>query len=242
MNKQLENFLNTEELLSFGVLERLIAIIWWLQTHDCVPVEFSKIELANDEAGYAKINRTRERERLRKDPRTTSSDKGASFRIKPSVLRELNDTYTSISGRRELPKSNSLIEISSFEDTRGYIVKVVKQINLSYDYSLYNCCAVMIRRLLETLVIETYEKLGRADELKGRDGHFLMFSGLINILENDASLNIGRQSMAGLKSFKLTADSSAHNRRFNASRKDIDDKIDGIRLAVSELRQLAFDK
>jgi hypothetical protein len=44
---------------------------------------------------------------------------------------------------------------------------VVEQINKSYDIELWDCCAVMCRRLLETLIIEVYEKLGRANEIKG---------------------------------------------------------------------------
>ena len=37
------------------------------------------------------------------------------------------------------------------------------------------------------------------------------------------------------------ADSSAHNRRFIATKKIIDDKIDGVKLAVVELKNLAFN-
>jgi hypothetical protein len=42
----------------------------------------------------------------------------------------------------------------------------------SYDATLWDCTAVMCRRLLETSIIEVYEKLGRAPEFKGRDGNF----------------------------------------------------------------------
>jgi hypothetical protein len=135
-----------------------------------------------------------------------------------------------------------LFALDDFRDTRGYIEKVVQQINVSYDTQLYDCCAVMVRRLLETLNIENNEAKKRADEIKGSDNHFMMFSGLLGFLEKDKTINLGRQTMAGLSDFKKIADSSAHNRAFNASKKNIDDKIDGVKLAVVELRQLAFDK
>ena len=35
--------------------------------------------------------------------------------------------------------------------------KVLSQINGSYDCALFDCTAVMCRRLLETLIIEAYE-------------------------------------------------------------------------------------
>jgi hypothetical protein len=64
-----------------------------------------------------------------------------------------------------------------FKGTRGYIERVIYQLNVSYSYGLYDCCTVMCRRLFETLIIEVYEGAGRADELKGGDGNFKMFCG-----------------------------------------------------------------
>lgn len=242
MDKELLEFLHHSEINSLTVGNRLIAIIWWHHKNGQTPVEFSQILSESNEAGFPPINHTREKAKLRDDKRTSTQNRGISFRIVPSAVAKLDDIYNDLIGIKNLPKSNSVFEQSAFESTRGYIEKVVQQINVSYDIGLYDCCAVMVRRLLETLIIEVYEKLGRADDLKGADGNFLMFSGLLGILDKDKTLNIGRQSMAGLKSFKLIADSSAHNRRFTASNKDISDKLDGVRLATAELRQIAFDK
>lgn len=142
---------------------------------------------------------------------------------------------------KPIPESNTLFDTQEFSN-KDYIKKVVIQINASYDRGLYDCCAVMIRRLLETLIIESYENLGRAKELKDSNGHFVNLSGLISFLDNDSDINVARNTMKGLKGFKKIADSSAHNRRHNASQKDIDDKIGDIQLAVKELLVLAFPK
>lgn len=242
MDKELLEFLHHAEIHSLAVPDRLIAIIWWHHNSGNIPVEFAQIQAESNLAGFPALNASREKGKLRNDKRTSSLNKGASFRLAPSAIASLNEQYRELVQIKNLPKSDTVFEQSSFNDTRDYIAKVVQQINVSYDMGLYDCCAVMIRRLLETMIIEVYEKLGRSDDLKGNDGHFLMFSGLLNILENDRSINLGRQSVAGLKSFKKIADSSAHNRRFNASRKDISDKFDGVRLAIVELRQIAFNK
>ena len=53
--------------------------------------------------------------------------------------------------------------------TRGYLERIAYQLNASYDHYLYDCCAVMCRRILETLIIEIYEK-----ELKERSRRFLV--------------------------------------------------------------------
>jgi hypothetical protein len=97
----------------------------------------------------------------------------------------------------------------------------------------------MCRRLLETLIIEAYEADGRANHLKGNDGYFMMFSSLLTVLEGDAKFHFGRSALQGLKDFKKLGDLSAHNRRFNATRHDLDRIRDGLRVAVEELVHLA---
>ena len=97
----------------------------------------------------------------------------------------------------------------------------------------------MCRRLLETLIIETYERSGRATDIKGSDDQFMMLNGLITFIEADSSIHLGRNAAKGLKDFKQLGDLSAHNRRFNARRNDIDRVRDGLRVASEELLHLA---
>jgi hypothetical protein len=122
---------------------------------------------------------------------------------------------------------------------RKYLEKLVWQLNSSYDAQLYDCCAVMCRRLLETLIIEVYEHCGRASKIKGPDGHFLMLNGLATFFENDKAFNVSRSALQGLRDFKKLGDLSAHSRRFNAHKEDIDRVRDGLRVAVQELVHLA---
>lgn len=227
---------------NLGNTDRLVAQLWWHNRHGTQGVEFTQLLKADHDAGYKALNSTLSKNALKKDNRSSSSDKGKTFRLDVRAVKELDEVYMQLITNKPLPKSNTLFSLSDFQDTRGYIERVIKQINLSYDHQLYDCCTVMIRRFLETLIIEAYEKLGRSNELKNSDDHFMMFAGLLSFLKNDKRVNIGRQTVEGLEGFKRIADSSAHNRRFNASKKDIDDKIDGVKLAVVELRQMAFDK
>jgi hypothetical protein len=97
----------------------------------------------------------------------------------------------------------------------------------------------MCRRLLETLIIEVYEHCGRASEIKGTDGHFLMLNGLATFFESDKAFNMSRNGLKGLRDFKNLGDLSAHNRRFNARKEDIDRVRDGLRVAVEEFVHLA---
>jgi hypothetical protein len=138
-----------------------------------------------------------------------------------------------------LKPSDSILPRELFLNTRGYIEKVVFQINGSYDQGLYDCCAVMCRRLGETLIIETYESQGRAKEIKGADDNFLMLNGLLAVLNKDITIHLGRNAKRGLDSLKDLGDKSAHNRRFNARQPDIDSIKSDFRTAAEELLHLA---
>ncbi len=108
-----------------------------------------------------------------------------------------------------------------------------------YDLALYDCCAVMCRRLIETLIIELYEHRNRAIEIKNKGGNFLMLADLIGHVENDPAINLSRNAKTGLRSLKQLGDLSAHNRRHNAVQNDIDRTRDGLRVGAGELLALS---
>jgi hypothetical protein len=235
-----ESFLGLEQIHKLSIVDRFVALLWWYSHQGRKTVEFQSLVADCVNAGYPSINVSRERKKLRRDRRTTSANEGKSFSIQIRATKDLNEQYISLVKNRPLPNSSTLFDEEFFSNTRGYIRKVIRQINLSYDYQLYDCCAVMLRRLLETLIIELYTNAKRHEELK-KDGNFMMFSGLLLFLENDKSITIGRQTMTALKDFKALADSSAHNPAYNATKKHIDDVIVGVKLGVVELKQRAFD-
>ena len=155
------------------------------------------------------------------------------------MRRTLDSEYAFAIKPKPLTVSDSVLPAELFTSTRDYIERVVEQINKSYDGELWDCCTVMCRRLLETLIIEVYEKLGRAADVKGADGHFKQLNDLINTITADTSINLGRNAVKGLKDFKELGDLSAHNRRFNARQPDIDRVRTGLRVAAEELLHLA---
>jgi len=133
-------------------------------------------------------------------------------------------------------KTEHVIPIFLVKETRGYIEKVANQINGCYESGWYDACAVMIRRLIETLLIEAFEHNGIADEIKDANGNFLPLEDIINrAIAETAKWNLSRDAKRGLPQLKQLGDRSAHNRRFNARRADLDKVIDGVRLIVEEL-------
>ncbi len=233
------DFLHCVTDLTPSITHRAIALLWWYGRDD--PAQGAtprELRDAFESAGYARPNVTRLAAALRRDTRTRRGP-GGTFRLHPDARRALDEEYEDRAGSRPIPISSVVLPRELFVGTRGYIEKVVAQLNASYEYSLFDCCAVMCRRLLETLIIEVYEGAGRAEEIKDQNGHFFMFDGLLKHLENDRSLNLGRNAITGLKDFKRLGDQSAHNRRFNARKSDIDRVGDGLRVVAEELLHLA---
>lgn len=138
-----------------------------------------------------------------------------------------------------IDENSALIPPNLFEDTRQYIEKVVSQINKSHEEGLFDCCAVMCRRLLETLIIEVYEHKQDECKIKGVDDNYLMLSGLISKVESENIFTPSRNLISGLKTVKRLGDLSAHNRRFNARNTDIEQIRTDLRVTSEELLQLS---
>jgi hypothetical protein len=123
--------------------------------------------------------------------------------------------------------------------TRGYLERVVHQINGTYSEAWYDACAVMIRRLVETLIIEAYEAHAIAHKIKNQHGDFMMLGDLVGEMLKEPSWNLGKNAKRALPDLKDVGDKSAHSRRYNAHRQDIDKLIPNLRMVVQELVVLA---
>ena len=136
-------------------------------------------------------------------------------------------------------ETNQIVLISIVRGTRGYIERVVNQVNGCYEKGWFDSCAVMIRRLLETLIIECFEKHEISDKILNKHGDFYYLKDLIDRMLAEKTWNLGRNTKNALPKLKDIGDKSAHSRRFNAQLNDIKDLIPEIRLVVQELVYLA---
>jgi hypothetical protein len=134
-----------------------------------------------------------------------------------------------------VPKTEQVLPMAVVQDTRDYIVSVAQQANGCYEHAWFDACSVMVRRLVETLIIELYVHLNRAADIKGGDGSFLMLSGLVSKITSDQAIHLGRETKHGLPMVKSLGDRGAHNRFYTASKGDVDKVIHVLRVIVEEL-------
>lgn len=126
--------------------------------------------------------------------------------------------------------------------TRGYIERVSHQINGCYQRGWYDASSVMIRPLIETLIIECFEAYKIENAIKDRDGNYLFLKYLIDKVLADPAWTIGRSAGLALPKLKEVGDKSAHNRRYNVYRQDIDKVNRALRDVVQELLVIAHLK
>ena len=138
-----------------------------------------------------------------------------------------------------IPLTEQVLPIDVVRKTRGNIEHIVLQANGCYENKWFDACAVMIRRLVETLIIEVYESKGRGKEITDRDNHFLMLRELIDKILNDSAWTLARETKQSLPNLKLLGDRSAHNRHYLAKKPDIDKHLSGLRVVVDDLLHLA---
>jgi hypothetical protein len=137
-----------------------------------------------------------------------------------------------------LSKSQNIVYLPLVKGTRSYIERVANQINGCYEYGWFDACAVMIRRLLETLIIEVYEQHKIENKIK-QNGDYLFLGDLINRTLSETNWNLTRNTKNALPKLKDIGDKSAHSRRFIAIRQDIDNVKSELRTVIQELLILA---
>lgn len=156
-----------------------------------------------------------------------------------TVRADVQFTKTVLNPWYEVKKPEQIVINSALViNTREYIESIVYQVNKSYISGCYDACAVLSRRLIETLIIEVYEEKGISDDIKHPDGNYKMLKDLISIIKT-STFNLDRNTKKALDEIKRIGDLSAHNRRFKARTMDIDSLRPHLRIAIEILVSLA---
>lgn len=144
-------------------------------------------------------------------------------------------------GLPEIP--TGLFPLEILNETREYIVRIGLQVQGCYQGGYYDACAVMIRRLLETLIIECFEEHGIGGAVKATDGEYYFLRDLISEFVIRTEWAVSRNSRAALLQLKAIGDLSAHSRRFTARKEDINRVSNDLRVSLEELVHIAgFDR
>jgi hypothetical protein len=220
-------------------LDLVIALLWFYNSKQEYE-ERSVSDLVQDieDDSFGRLNITKLRNGLRKSRWVVKGSRPDTFRINASRFSELSKKYGPIANLIEIEITSSVIPISFVRGKRTYLERIVQQINGSYDRGFYDACAVLVRRLMESLIIEIYFQQGRGQEIKTNNTVFTL-NGLITKIESDSSINISRNLPKGMNLIKDLGDTAAHDRTYITQVEDIDDSKNQIRKTIYELLFLA---
>lgn len=131
--------------------------------------------------------------------------------------------------------SDELFSLDILKNTQYYLEKIGFQMCACYEAGLYDASLVMMRKLVETLIIECFERFNIENEIKDNNGYFFYLSDLIPRFINSSKWNVSRNLSNYIKEVKKYGDLSAHNRRFFAHKPDFEKFKFELRQTVQEI-------
>lgn len=154
------------------------------------------------------------------------------FKLSRYAIKDISSKIGEVS---QIIVNDELLPLSILQNTRYYLEKNAYQMCACYETGLYDASLVMMRKLVETLIIECFERYGIADRIKDDTGTFYYLSRLIPLFVNCDKWNASRNLKTNILKLKQYGDLSAHNRRFIAHKKDIDDFKFELRQVIQEI-------
>ncbi len=157
----------------------------------------------------------------------------SSTRERQNAVRELQfdlkTAFAETSADQSHLEAAGIFPLAILQETRrGYLTAIGRQMNGAYASEWYDASAVMMRRLLESSIIEAFEAKKVDHKIKDpTTGDFLQLTGLINAALAEGVWNLPRNVRKDLQSLRDVGHRSAHNRYYLARKPDID-KVAGV--------------
>lgn len=215
--------------------EQAIALLWYYwrtQTYE----ERTASELASDlaEEHLGRPNVTVLHNYLSKSKQTVKGKRPKSFQLHAKYVPILDDKYGHLLKLKKADTTPSVIPDSFVRGTRPHLENLVRQINGCYNAGFFDASAVLIRRLIESLIIEVFIHHRLVHEIRVNNA-FLMLDGLISKVSNHSQIHLGRNTPPTLEDVKTLGDTAAHDRTYITPTEDIDELKLRIRRAVKDL-------
>ena len=160
--------------------------------------------------------------------------KDGEYMLTATAKRILDADYGHLFSDEEIIESDSeILDENLFCGKRGYLNKLIKQINHCYRNNCFDACAVCMRRVFEISLILAYENLGIQNEIK-KDGEYVMLERIVANAVSNSTLGLSRLKKE-YDSIREVGNYAAHRVLYNTRKKDIDDIKQIYRVCLEEL-------
>ena len=154
--------------------------------------------------------------------------------LTPAAKEKLSANYAEFFFNEDIIVSDSeLLDETLFCGKRGFLDKLIKQVNHCYGHCCYDAAAVCMRRVFEITLILAYENLGIQNEIK-KDGEYVMLEKIVANAINNPTLAISRLRKE-YDSIREIGNYAAHRVLYNTRKKDIDNIKQTYRVCLEEL-------
>ena len=234
---KVETFANETNLDKRKILDKCIYIAYYLKVFK-EQDQFELEEMADtfEQLHYSRPNTSRLKNSIAKSGSLVKGSSPSQFKLHSKTIKKLDEEFPNLSEKNEeIIADDIIIPEALYTGTRGFVESLSQQINASYENNIFDGCAVLMRRLLEILLILTYENLGIESEIKQQDGNYMLLNGIVKSAKSHNRLGLSRNTKESLEDFKVVGNFSAHKIYYNAKKKDIAKVLMNYRATVEEL-------
>lgn len=234
---KLEQFAELAKLDDLSELAKVERIIFFLSRglnlHECA---IQDIVIALEVLHFARPNISRMKKSILASRRFVKASSPNNARLHAATIKELRVLFPQLSSESEdVLVEGLLIPKSVYSEVPSYIKKLADQVNASYEHRIYDGCAVLMRRLLEILLIRTYEKMGVQQRVQNSDNTYKMLEGIVADARNNPTLGLSRNTRDKLDDYRALGNFAAHKIEFSTRRGDIERVQLEFRATVEEL-------
>lgn len=148
----------------------------------------------------------------------------------------INDIYNwNKQDDKTIDQSGTVLPSALFDNLSSNIQKVCQQINASYEKNLYDCTAVMMRRLLEGLLVLMFQNYNLESEITENNGWHSTLDKIIKKAIQNPAFTLSANTKRDMPLFKDLGNYSAHKIWYNSTKQDIEPHILKYRVVIEEL-------
>lgn len=225
-------FANTHE-------DRAVALLWFDRItggpKDRSPEEIAEVLHAH---GFSRPRPDRLKSAFKKHRDITAGSTRGRYKINATRLTNLSEKFEGALDQPRPVKHWGVVPKELIPSQRRPLASICNQINGAWEYGHYDCCAVMMRRLMESLIIEVYVHSCSVAAIQANN-NFVTLEKLISIFRSDKSFVLSRKAPSTMELIKKVGDTAAHDRTYITQKADITDCILDYRKLVSELCEIS---
>jgi hypothetical protein len=233
----LKQYTQQIDILSETEIEKVKLLAYYFhKTQGKREFDRSDITAWFDQIYLPRPNITRLFQKIRKSKDFVIVRTSSSFRLHAVCLDEMQSKFPGIhSNSEEVLSEDTVLPGPIYQNTRGFIESLAKQINASFEYNIYDGCAVLMRRLLEICIILSYEHSNIDPQIRDTNGNYQPLEMILSHAKTCAILKLSRDTKSVLDEFRVIGNFSAHKIYYNCRRDDLKTILKPYRATIEEL-------